>query len=110
MERALSLEIISTLPFSKYGGGGPPSTAEFPRTYAFWVRVGAFGPLPVGENGAGDVAAPPERSRKASEGEKDSGLLWWGGLSFEALECATEGVFFRTGLIHGGRLLRSVGS
>ena len=74
------------------------------------MSVGPLGLLPLGEKGVGDVAVPPDRSRNASEGEKDSGLLWCGGDSLEALECATDGVFFRTGLIHGGRLLRSVGS
>ena len=49
----------------------------------------------------GDPTLPPERSRKASEGLKASGLPCWGELdSFEADERA---VFLRKGRIHAGR-------
>ena len=64
-------------------------------------------PFVNGPLGGGEVilADAPERSRKASDGEKASGLLCCEVVSFEALD---RRVFLRTGRIHGGRGLADV--
>lgn len=46
---------------------------------------------------------PTPGSTKNSDGEKASGLLWW-ELPSLPVPFAMLGVFFRTGLIHGGRV------